>query len=472
MNKGHLGIILLLSLAIRIPLLVFQHHAYLTGGITTSLGLVARNLLEGRGLSETTGPFTILQLYDRQAGEGRLIDIRDFPDPPDQSTKPLIQRMPGYPLLLAAIWKVTGEYRYLPVQILQVGLSALLPLLLAGTARRLFGSPAGVAAGVLGALNLPEARLALVPLYDWWIVPIAVLYAWILVRSAARDYPARDFLILGAVGAAGVYLKPTVAALPLFVVAALLPRLARRQLALRGALAFGIPLLMLLPWAARNNRVFHRPILTTTFFWATIWEGYGEVPNRFGAVLDDRRTYMQVLSRQKLLTYGTPEYDDYFRPQVLSVMTSSPGFIAGLWAKRIVRGLLFPDNSWGIPWAEDPEASYVYFQSNQGGGPLAYLRARPGAAIVKMAQKIWEPFLFVLALLTLGVERARWKEFLPLVAIPLSALAATIPLHLESRYLLPATEIWILFAAAPLSAWLAPGSPGPGGRALPREAPR
>jgi 4-amino-4-deoxy-L-arabinose transferase-like glycosyltransferase len=472
MKKSHLGIILLVSLAIRIPLLLFQRDAYLTGGITTSLGLVARNLLEGRGLSETTGPFTILQFYDLQVGAGKLIDIQDFPDPPEQSTKPLIQRMPGYPLLLAAIWRVTGEYRYLPIQILQVGLSALLPLLLAGTARRLFGSPAGVAAGVLGALNLPEARLALVPLYDWWIVPIAVLYAWLLVRSAARGYPARDFLVLGVLGAAGVYLKPTVAALPFFVVAALLPRLSRRQLLLRGALAFGIPLLALLPWAARNQRVFHRPILTTTFFWATIWEGYGEIPNRFGAVLDDRRTYMQVLSREKLLIYGTPEYDDYFRPKVLSVMASNPGFITGLWSRRAVRALLFPDNSWGLPWAEDPEASYVYFQSTHGGGTLAYLRARPGAAIVKMAQKIWEPLLFVLALLTLGVDRARWKEFLPLVAIPVAALAATIPLHLESRYLLPATEIWILFAAVPLSAWFAPGSGGPGWRAWVRGYPR
>ncbi|HEV8337362.1 MAG TPA: glycosyltransferase family 39 protein [Candidatus Polarisedimenticolia bacterium] len=471
MKKSHLGIILLLSLAVRVPLLVFQHDAYLTGGITTSLGLVARNLLEGRGLSETTGPFSILQLYDRQVGEKRLIDIQDFPDPPDQSTKPLIQRMPGYPFLLAALWKVTGEYRYLPVQILQVGLSALLPLLLAGTARRLFGSAAGLAAGVLAALNVPEARLSLVPLYDWWLVPIAALYAWILVRSAPRGYPARDFLLLGMVGAAGVYLKPTVAALPLFVVAALLPRLSRRQLVLRGALAFGIPLLALLPWAARNHRVFHRPILTTTFFWATIWEGYGEIPNRFGAVLDDRRTYMQVLSRDKLLEYGTPEYDDYFRAKVLSVMASNPGFVAGLWAQRLIRGLLFPDNSWGIPWAEDLEASYIYFQSTHGGGPLAYLRARPGVAVVKVARKIWEPLLLVLALLTLGADRARFKEFLPLVAIPLAGLAATIPLHLESRYLLPATQIWILFAAAPVAAWLVPGSPGSGGRAEAPEAP-
>ncbi|MCI0656309.1 MAG: hypothetical protein L0170_04470, partial [Acidobacteria bacterium] len=62
----------LLALAVRLPMLYFLRDAYLTGGITTSLGLVARNLLEGRGLNETTGPDEILRLYDIQLLDGRL----------------------------------------------------------------------------------------------------------------------------------------------------------------------------------------------------------------------------------------------------------------------------------------------------------------------------------------------------------------------------------------------------------------
>jgi 4-amino-4-deoxy-L-arabinose transferase-like glycosyltransferase len=468
MKRTHVLGVLLLSLAVRIPLLVFLHDSYLTGGITTSLGLVARNLLKGRGLVETTGPAEILQLYDLQLGSGRLLDIREFPDPPDQPTKPLIQRMPGYPFLLALTWKLISEGRYLPVQILQVLLSALLPLLLGDAARRLFGAGAGLLAGILSALNIPEARLAVAPLYDWWMVLLVACLAWLLVRSGERGYPVGDFVAMGCLSAAGVYLKSTALLLPLFAVLALLPRLPHRTVALRGLLAVGIPLLALMPWAIRNDRIFHRPILSNTFFWPTVWEGFGEVPNPFGAVLDDRVTYLEAVARDRKLVYGTPEYDDHFRPKVLAILTSRPSFVVSLWTRRLVRSLLFPVNSWGATWAEGPEASYEYFHGTKGGGPLSYLAARPATVLLKLAQRIWEPALFFLALLTLVVDRSRWREFLPLLALVGSLLAVAVMLHLEGRYLLPASQVWILFAAAPLAAWLTsdaerkiPGTPLP-----------
>ena len=107
-------LLFLLALAVRVPMLLTQHDDYASGGITTAMGLVARNILAGRGLVETTGPDDILRLYDRQQAEGRLIDIAEFPDPVDPPTRPLIQRMPGYPLFLASVWRVTGSQAYLP----------------------------------------------------------------------------------------------------------------------------------------------------------------------------------------------------------------------------------------------------------------------------------------------------------------------------------------------------------------------
>ena len=74
-------LLVLLALGVRVPMLLTQHDDYASGGITTSMGLVARNVLAGRGLVETTGPEEILRLYDRQQTEGRLIDIAEFPDP-------------------------------------------------------------------------------------------------------------------------------------------------------------------------------------------------------------------------------------------------------------------------------------------------------------------------------------------------------------------------------------------------------
>lgn len=447
--------IFLLALMVRLPMLLTQHDVYLTGGIVTSLGLVARNLVEGRGLVETTGPAELLRLYDLQFSRGKLVDIRDFPDPPDQPTKPLIQRMPGYPVLLALIWKLTGSYRYIPIQVLQVLLSSLMAVALFSAGRRLFGETAGVVAGVLAAMNLAEARLAVVPLYDAWIVFLAGFLLWYLAGSAHRGYPVRDFLMIGLVLAFGAYFRSTVLVFPVFLGVALIPRLSMRRAAARGALALGVVLLALLPWAYRNQKVFGRPILTTTFFWPTIWEGFGEVPNRFGAFLDDRRTYFGAVMENPRLVYGTPDYDDHFRPKVIRIFSSRPGFVISLWARRLVRGLLFPGCPWGISAAEDPENSFTIFNARTGGGPIAYVVARPVAAVVKLGQRLWDPFLLLLALLTLVVDRHRFRDFLPFLALPVTFLATTVPLHLEGRYLLPGVPVWILFAAVPLSAWLA-----------------
>jgi len=453
-HRIRLLFLFLLALAVRLPILATQHDEYLSGGITTALGLVARNLLEGRGLVETTGPYELRQLYDLQRDRGKLLDIGDFPDPPDQPTKPLIQRMPGYPVLLAISWKLTGNRSYLPIQLVQVLLSALLPLMLYSAGRRLFGEAAGLTAGILAALHLAEARLAVVPLYDAWIVFLAGFLIWFLARSGEKGYPLADFVWIGLAVAAGTYLKPTVLVLPLFVAAALIPRISVRRALARGAIAFGLPLLALLPWAFRNERVFHRPILTNTFFWATFWEGFGEARNPFGAVLDDHFTYVRVLADDPLMVYASPEYDDYFRPKVLGVIGTRPGFVLSLMGQRLVRGLLFPENPWGIPAVERTEESFRVFHRDTGKGLLAYLAAKPVVSLVKLLQRFWDPFLLVLAFLTLAVDRDRWREFLPLLALPVAFVATTIPLHLEGRYLLPGTLVWILFAAVPLSAWL------------------
>jgi len=264
-------LLFLLALAVRVPMLLTQHDDYASGGITTSMGLVARNLLAGRGLVETTGPDEILRLYERQQEEGRLIDIAEFPDPIDAPTRPLIQRMPGYPLFLASVWRITGRLAYLPAQWVQVLLGSLLPLLLYGAGRRLFGDNAALVAGTITAVNPPMAWLSVVPLYDGFVLFLAGLVIWLVARAQGRGEPLQDWAWIGIAAAAGVYFKSTFLIVPPLVAAAAIPRLGLRRAALRGALAVGIPVLALLPWVVRNQGIYHRPILTNTFFWATVW---------------------------------------------------------------------------------------------------------------------------------------------------------------------------------------------------------
>lgn len=450
------ALLFLLALAVRLPMLASLRKSYLTGGISTSLGLVARNLLEGRGLSETTGPEEILHLYDVQLTQRKLIDIEEFPDPPDQPTAPLIQRMPGYPACLAAIWKLTGSYRYAPIQALQVLLSCLLPLLIYFAAARIFGEVPGRIAGVLACLNIAEARLAVVPLYDWWTIFVVGVAIGLLAKGEKEGFPPRIFALLGVTLAAGVAFKSTLLALPPFLAASLVPRIGWRRARWAVLLIAGIPALALLPWSIRNQRIFGRPILTNTFLWPSIWEGFGEVPNSFGAMLDDRRTYLLALAERPDLRYGSPEYDDYFHDKALSVMSERPGFIVSLWLRRLWMGLMSPGNVWDIGGIDSPESSYAEFRAATGGSLRAYLVAHPLVSLLKILQRVWDPLLVILAAWGLASERRRWREFLPYLAIPAAFLAVTIPIHLEGRYLLPGSLSWILFASLPLAGWIAP----------------
>ena len=440
-------LLFLLALAVRLPMLFTRHDDYASGGITTAMGLVARNILAGRGLVETIGPDEVLRLYDRQQAEGRLLDIAEFPDPPDPPTRPLIQRMPGYPLFLAAVWRITGTQSYFPAQAVQVLLGALLPILLCGAGRRLFGETPGLIAGTIAALNFPMAWLSVVPLYDGWVLFLAGLIVWLLARAEGRGHPIQDWAFIGLVAAAGVYFKSTFLIVPPLLAAAVVPRLGLRRAALRGAVALGLPLLALLPWAVRNERIYHRPILTNTFFWATVWEGFGEIDNDFGAVLDDRATFAMVAAGRPEITYASPEYDDLIKPRVLEVLRTRPAFLVRLAAHRLIRGLFLPDDRWGIPAAEGSARSFAAFRARTGGGPLAYVATEPLAAVVKIMQRLWNPLLLGAAILSLWLNRRRWREFLPLLGVAAAFLSTAVLLHLEGRYLLPAGLVWTLLAS-------------------------
>ena len=76
---------------------------------------------------------------------------------------------------------------------------------------------------------------------------------------------------------------------------------------------------------------------------------------------------------------------------------------------------------------------------------------------------LWGPVLPGLAVFGLWKRRDRWRELLPLLGVAAAFLAPTVLLHMEGRYLLPASLIWTLLAAACFSP--VPGAPASGGRA-------
>jgi 4-amino-4-deoxy-L-arabinose transferase-like glycosyltransferase len=152
---------------------------------------------------------------------------------------------PGYPLLLAGLRAAFGP-GLLPIYLAQALLSTATVWLVAALARRLFGPGAGLAAGLLAALDPLLFVFVATPLTETLYTFLAALFLLLAARAGGRP---------GAGLAAG--LAAGTAALTRPVVAGFVPALVGWRL-LRprtraAALALGLGFCLLLaPWAARN----------------------------------------------------------------------------------------------------------------------------------------------------------------------------------------------------------------------------
>lgn len=143
-----------------------------------------------------------------------------------------------YPVFLTCVYLVTGPW-VLGVKLIQVVLGALTCALTATLGRRLYGSAAGLVAGLIVALYGPlvfyEAELLAAGWAAFWCAVLLILWT-----DAPTRRRRRFFLLLGAVSALSVLTRPTF--LP-FVLAAgvwLLWRLWRGREGPRNLLSRGV----------------------------------------------------------------------------------------------------------------------------------------------------------------------------------------------------------------------------------------
>ena len=120
--------------------------------------------------------------------------------------RPTLIRLPGYPMFLAACFRVFGMERYFAVLLVQVAVDLWTCLLLGGVARRLWGERAGLAAVWLAAVCPFTANYTAAPLTEvltLWCVAVAFygLVRW----SGGMD---RWVLVLGGAMGFAILLRP------------------------------------------------------------------------------------------------------------------------------------------------------------------------------------------------------------------------------------------------------------------------
>ncbi len=177
--------------------------------------------------------------------------------------RPTLIRLPGYPLFLLICFKLFGIDRYIAVMLVQVVLDLGTCVVIAGLARNLFGTRAGLAALWLAAICPFTAAYVAVPLTETLSLACIAVAFYALERWQASG-AGMDRWMLSIAAALGyaVLLRPEQGMLAAAVVPAMLWIAFSGGFSVRRGLpvlaASVLTLLPLVPWAVRNEHTFHQ----------------------------------------------------------------------------------------------------------------------------------------------------------------------------------------------------------------------
>lgn len=210
------------------------------------MGLLAKTLLAGQGLSSPFGP----------------------------PTGPTAFIAPGYPILVAGVFRLFGidtQPSEVVLMLINVAANLVTVWLIMHIARKLFGQGAALAGGIFWACSPP---LLWIPSIFWdTSLAIALLTGFVALALRLRARPTRGlWIVIGLYAAITVLLTPAFlfafSVIFAWMVWATWP--TQRMNALLATIVFAIAFS---PWPIRNARVFHAfiPLRTTVGF--ELWMG-------------------------------------------------------------------------------------------------------------------------------------------------------------------------------------------------------
>jgi 4-amino-4-deoxy-L-arabinose transferase-like glycosyltransferase len=209
-------------------------------------------------------PGTDSPQYDQMARQ--LAADRGFTLQSAPPYEPTLYREPLYPLLVAAVYRLTDSNvdAVMVVQAVLLGISAGLTAIVAG---HLLGPSLGLLAGALFGLNSEVAHYA-----HWLLTEIPFTFVVLLTLALTlrwfdrRERP--DLLLTGVTLGLGVLLRAIagVFVLPLLIGVTLVQRRAQRQQVVLDLAFLLLGLIVVVtPWVARNTAEFGHPALTSRF---------------------------------------------------------------------------------------------------------------------------------------------------------------------------------------------------------------
>ena len=371
--------------------------------------------------------------------EGRGVLLWDDTDP---RLIKQIRRPPGYSILLAALYTVTGpDLR--TAQLAQVLVDALAAAGVAAIALWLVSWRAAIVAGLLYGLSPHLAVYATIVTPDA-VASWPVLAGGALFIAALRRRDWWRFALAAAGGlaiGASCWLTAQGMTLPFALLAVGVVVAApgeRRRAAATGAVLALAAIASILPLTVRNIAVYGVSVPIRPGLGVTLVEGLGvydpSFPATDGALLAD-----------EAVRFGRPDYEDaLYQPdgvererdrvrRATDAITARPIWFAGVMLDRM-RLMLIYDADGPAGWPDD--TAYV---------------GTTEQSVVRFVQRTvfhtWFIWLLILAGAACLVLRGEWRMALLLSAIPLHHLLLQSLLLTEYKYTLP-VHAWLFVIAA------------------------
>lgn len=445
-------LIFILALILRLGILYYTQDYYFGSGLSVGCGEMARNLVNGNGLvfnNEFMSDISKLQTETH-----RLIDIQEFKPPRNEVLSPDYAHLPGYAILLAFTYLLFGEQRYIYLQIIQAVIDAFGVFLIFWIGKILFDRKIGLISAFLFAIWITEARLSVVALYDAPMTFIYLLSLFFFINAVLKE--SNKYYIFSAITLGlGSYIRPDGMLLPIYFGLALFIYNYKKQknfdniknVFKKATVMILIIMLILSPVAVRNYSITGHAFVTPPPGQG-LWEGFGEFDNPVGAVCDDEKAYEVAIKEGHDVKYGSLEFQKILFNKSTNVIKEYPIWWISIVLRRIPRAILFANS---IPLT-DPKIKNVSFIKSMSSSELFinYVKMYPDLFIARVLTVMISLGLPLFAFIGIWLRRKDWRKISLLICLPAYTVVTLSLIHIEPRYILPATSVFIIFSAITL----------------------
>ena len=394
---------------------------------------VARNILNGHWfqIDQQHLQFTLQECRSR----GALIDPSEFSAPASEQLTPLFEEEPGYGLLMAGVWKVTGSHRWWPIRVLQILIDLVMCWLVYRIGRKMFNERAGILASLVYACFVPGIELAVRPHRDIWVTFLFILTVYQLFALRDSKKPWLQILSIGVATGIVAWMRSTVLLYVIFMVPLLFVVRPGREALRFSAILLAAFTLTFSPLIVRNYVVFDRFMATRGVFWHSFWAGVGQMPNPYHLQDDDETIVRFAQSLDSTAQRQTIAYEQVLKEKAYTFIREHPVWYATSIVRRAIV-FVFPK-----------VGREIFFQ------PLLpkHVAGTLNLSVSKIALLAVDGLMTCLFLAGIWFSRSRWRDLLVVGYPYLYTLATLAPFYLVGRNIMNVYFVVLILASVALS---------------------